>query len=61
MTDQQLRRGAGARPNVDFADGPAVVADGLVKRFGDTEALRGVSFEIPRATVLGGEIVYLSP
>jgi len=32
---------------------PAVVADGLVKRFGDTEALRGVSFEIPRATVLG--------
>ena len=53
MTDQQLRRGAGARPNVDFADGPAVVADGLVKRFGDTEALRGVSFEIPRATVLG--------
>ena len=30
----------------------AVVADGLRKRFGDTEALRGVSFEIPRATVL---------
>ena len=35
------------------ADEPAVVADSLVKRFGDTEALRGVSFEIPRATVLG--------
>ncbi|MBS1837596.1 MAG: ATP-binding cassette domain-containing protein [Actinobacteria bacterium] len=32
---------------------PAVVADGLRKRFGGTEALRGVSFEIPRATVLG--------
>ena len=32
---------------------PAVVADGLVKSFGDTQALCGVSFEIPRATVLG--------
>ncbi|UDY33884.1 ATP-binding cassette domain-containing protein [Dermatobacter hominis] len=43
---------AGGRPDVGD-DGPAVLADGLVKRFGDTEALRGVSFEIPRATVLG--------
>lgn len=32
---------------------PAVIAQGLVKRFGDTEALRGVDFEIERATVLG--------
>jgi ABC-2 type transport system ATP-binding protein len=32
---------------------PAVVAQGLRKRFGDTEALRGVDFEIERATVLG--------
>ena len=32
---------------------PAVVAQDLVKRFGPTEALRGVSFEIERATVLG--------
>ncbi len=32
---------------------PAVIAKGLVKRFGDTEALRGVDFEIERATVLG--------
>jgi ABC-2 type transport system ATP-binding protein len=32
---------------------PAVEAVGLQKRFGDTEALRGVDFEIPRATVLG--------
>jgi ABC-2 type transport system ATP-binding protein len=32
---------------------PAVIAKGLVKRFGDTEALRGVDFEIDRATVLG--------
>jgi ABC-2 type transport system ATP-binding protein len=31
---------------------PAVIAKGLVKRFGDTEALRGVDFEIERATVL---------
>ncbi|MEI2699565.1 MAG: ATP-binding cassette domain-containing protein [Microthrixaceae bacterium] len=32
---------------------PAVVADGLEKRFGETQALSGVSFEIERATVLG--------
>ena len=32
---------------------PAVIAEGLVKRFGETEALRGVDFEIERATVLG--------
>jgi ABC-2 type transport system ATP-binding protein len=31
----------------------AVVAEGLVKRFGRTEALRGVDFEIERARVLG--------
>jgi len=31
---------------------PAVIADGLVKSFGDTQALRGVSFEIERASVL---------
>lgn len=30
----------------------AVVAEGLVKRFGDTEALGGVDFEIERASVL---------
>ena len=32
---------------------PAVVAEGLQKHFGDTHALRGVDFEIERATVLG--------
>jgi ABC-2 type transport system ATP-binding protein len=32
---------------------PAVVAEGLTKRFGDTQALAGVDFEIERATVLG--------
>ena len=36
-----------------MSDQPAVLAEGLVKRFGDTEALRGVDFEVPRATVLG--------
>ena len=32
---------------------PAVVAEGLVKRFGSTEALRGVDLEIERAQVVG--------
>ncbi|HLU42448.1 MAG TPA: ATP-binding cassette domain-containing protein [Microthrixaceae bacterium] len=32
---------------------PAVVAEGLAKRFGDTVALRGVDLEIERATILG--------
>ena len=36
-----------------MSDQPAVLAEGLVKRFGETEALRGVDFEVPRATVLG--------
>ena len=31
----------------------AVVAEGLRKRFGSTEALRGVDLEVPRSTVLG--------
>ena len=31
----------------------AVRAEGLAKRFGGTEALRGVDLEVPRATVLG--------
>jgi ABC-2 type transport system ATP-binding protein len=32
---------------------PAIVADGLVKRFGDLEAVKGVSFEVPEGRVLG--------
>jgi ABC-2 type transport system ATP-binding protein len=32
---------------------PAVVAEGLTKRFGETQALRGVDLQIERATVLG--------
>jgi ABC-2 type transport system ATP-binding protein len=31
----------------------AIVADDLVKRFGDLEALKGVSFEVPEGKVLG--------
>jgi ABC-2 type transport system ATP-binding protein len=34
-------------------DGPAILADGIVKHFGDVEALCGVSFEVPTGTVLG--------
>ena len=32
---------------------PAIVAEGLVKCFGDVEAVRGVSFRVPRGKVLG--------
>ena len=32
---------------------PAIVADGLVKRFGELEAVKGVSFEVPEGQVLG--------
>ncbi len=32
---------------------PAIVVDHLVKRFGDLEAVRGVSFEVPEGRVLG--------
>jgi ABC-2 type transport system ATP-binding protein len=32
---------------------PAIRVDGLVKRFGDLEALKGVSFEVPVGRVLG--------
>ena len=33
--------------------GAAIIADGLVKSFGDVHALQGVSFEVPTGTVLG--------
>src|SRR5215471_15293129 len=32
---------------------PAVLAEGLVKRFGDVEAVKEVSFEVPEGAVLG--------
>jgi ABC-2 type transport system ATP-binding protein len=35
------------------ASEPAIVAEGLVKCFGDVEAVKGVSFEVPEGRVLG--------
>src|ERR1044072_3566293 len=32
---------------------PAILVEGLVKRFGDVVAVDGVSFEVPPATILG--------
>ena len=32
---------------------PAIVAEGLVKSFGDVHALRGIDLSVPRGTVLG--------
>src|SRR4051812_29777344 len=32
---------------------PAIAADGLVKHFGEVEAVKGVSFEVPEGRVLG--------
>ena len=34
-------------------DGPALLAQGLTKRFGDTHALAGVDLTVPRGTVFG--------
>src|SRR5512132_1609078 len=34
-------------------NGSAIVVDGLVKRFGDVEALTGVDFEVERGTIFG--------
>jgi ABC-2 type transport system ATP-binding protein len=39
--------------NSSVANGPAIVAEGLVKNFGAVEALKGVSFDVPVGTVLG--------
>ena len=35
------------------ATGSAIIADSLVKHYGDVHALQGVSFEVPTGTVLG--------
>ena len=34
-------------------DGPMIAIDGLTKRYGTTEALRGISFEVPKGQVVG--------
>ncbi|MBV9384078.1 MAG: ATP-binding cassette domain-containing protein [Streptosporangiaceae bacterium] len=33
--------------------GPAIIAEGLTKSFGDVHALRGIDLSVPRGTVLG--------
>jgi ABC-2 type transport system ATP-binding protein len=38
---------------VSLVAAPAIVADELVKCFGDVEAVKGVSFEVPEGKVLG--------
>jgi ABC-2 type transport system ATP-binding protein len=35
------------------SSGPAILAEGLVKSFGEVRALRGVDLSVPRGTVLG--------
>jgi ABC-2 type transport system ATP-binding protein len=42
--------GTGSRNGTGSA---AIVADGLVKHFGEVEAVKGVSFEVPEGKVLG--------
>ena len=34
-------------------DGPMIAIEGLTKRYGATEALRGISFEVPKGQVVG--------
>jgi ABC-2 type transport system ATP-binding protein len=36
-----------------LSNAPAISTDGLVKRFGDVEAVRGVTLSVPTGTVLG--------
>jgi ABC-2 type transport system ATP-binding protein len=33
--------------------GPAILAEGLTKSFGEVRALRGIDLSVPRGTVLG--------
>jgi ABC-2 type transport system ATP-binding protein len=40
-------------PTIGAETEAAIEADGLVKHFGEVEAVRGVSFAVPRGTVLG--------
>src|SRR6476619_1074667 len=49
----KLDQGQGKVGRLEGMTAPAIVADGLVKRFGDLEAVKGVSFEVPEGKVLG--------
>jgi ABC-2 type transport system ATP-binding protein len=40
------------RPRLD-EDGPAIVVEGLRKRFGEVRAVDGVDFQVPAGTILG--------
>jgi daunorubicin resistance ABC transporter ATP-binding subunit len=44
---------AGGGPRPAAGPGPAIVAEGLVKRFGEVTALDGVSFSVPYGSVVG--------
>ena len=37
----------------DNGSGPAILAEGLTKSFGEVRALRGIDLSVPRGTVLG--------
>jgi ABC-2 type transport system ATP-binding protein len=37
----------------DGSTGPAILVEGLVKSFGEVQALRGIDLSVPRGTVLG--------
>src|SRR5262245_10027652 len=48
------RRGITAGKEATMSPGkPAILAEGLVKRFGKTEALRGLDLHVEEGTVLG--------
>src|SRR6476619_5175553 len=49
----KLDQGQGKVGRLEGMTAPAIVADGLVKHFGDVEAVKGVSFEVPEGRVLG--------
>src|SRR4051794_15868058 len=51
--DRLAARGSGRLARMSSSAEPAVVADDLVKHFGEVHALAGVSFVVPEGSVLG--------
>src|SRR5204863_922140 len=51
--EQRTNQRPAARRRQRLMSENAIVADGLLKRFGDLTALRDVSFEVPRGTITG--------